>query len=66
MSRLVNGLVVFARAEARVPATEALPLRELVEERLSVWRPTAEERGVCIALEGESPVPSTASGAARA
>ncbi|WP_326721614.1 HAMP domain-containing histidine kinase [Streptomyces sp. NBC_00243] len=53
MSRLVNGLLVLARAEAQVSAAEALPLRELVEERLSVWRPAAEERGVTIALEGE-------------
>ncbi|WP_406354074.1 sensor histidine kinase [Streptomyces sp. NBC_00658] len=53
MSRLVNGLLVLARAEAKVSAAEALPLRELVEERLSVWRPAAEERGVTIALEGE-------------
>lgn len=54
MSRLVNGLLVLARAEAKVSAAEALPLRELVEERLSVWRPAAEERGVTIALEGEA------------
>lgn len=54
MSRLVNGLLVLARAEAKVSAAEALPLRELVEERLSVWRPAAEERGVTIALEGSS------------
>ncbi|WP_371547593.1 HAMP domain-containing histidine kinase [Streptomyces sp. NBC_00554] len=53
MSRLVNGLLVLARAEAKVSAAEALPLRELVEERLSVWRPAAEERGVTIAIEGE-------------
>ncbi|MGW3415947.1 sensor histidine kinase [Streptomyces sp. NPDC000888] len=54
MSRLVNGLLVLARAESKVSAAEALPLRDLVEERLSVWRPAAEERGVTIALEGES------------
>ncbi|MFC7265290.1 sensor histidine kinase [Streptomyces lutosisoli] len=53
MSRLVNGLLVLARAEAKVSATEALPLRELVEDRLAVWRPAAEERGVTIAREGE-------------
>jgi signal transduction histidine kinase len=53
MSRLVNGLLVLARAEAKVSAAEALPLRELVENRLAVWRPAAEERGVTIAQEGE-------------
>ncbi|WP_327386531.1 MULTISPECIES: sensor histidine kinase [unclassified Streptomyces] len=48
MSRLVNGLLVLARAEAKVSAAEPLPLRDIVEERLSVWRPAADERGVTI------------------
>lgn len=55
MSRLVNGLLVLARAEAKVTAAEPLPLREIVAERLSVWRPAADERGVHIALRGKSP-----------
>ncbi|MET7567672.1 HAMP domain-containing sensor histidine kinase [Streptomyces sp. NPDC005492] len=53
MSRLVNGLLVLARAEAKVTAAEPLPLKEIVDERLSVWRPAADERGVHIALSGE-------------
>jgi signal transduction histidine kinase len=53
MSRLVNGLLVLARAEAKVTAAEPLPLKEIVAERLSVWRPAADERGVHIALRGE-------------
>ncbi|WP_030942268.1 sensor histidine kinase [Streptomyces sp. NRRL S-646] len=52
MSRLVNGLLVLARAEAKVTAAEPLPLTDIVEERLSVWRPAADERGVTIALRG--------------
>ncbi|MDH6214740.1 HAMP domain-containing sensor histidine kinase [Streptomyces pseudovenezuelae] len=52
MSRLVNGLLVLARAEAKVTAAEPLPLKEIVAERLSVWRPAADERGVRIALGG--------------
>lgn len=52
MSRLVNGLLVLARAEAKVTAAEPLPLREIVDERLTVWRPAADERGVTIALRG--------------
>ncbi|MER7730320.1 HAMP domain-containing sensor histidine kinase [Streptomyces erythrochromogenes] len=48
MSRLVNGLLVLARAEAKESAAEPLPLGDIVEERLSVWRPAAEERGVTI------------------
>ncbi|MFJ8108833.1 sensor histidine kinase [Streptomyces sp. NPDC096132] len=52
MSRLVNGLLVLARAEAKVTAAEPLPLRTIVDERLTVWRPAADERGVTIALRG--------------
>ncbi|WP_328480655.1 HAMP domain-containing histidine kinase [Streptomyces sp. NBC_00377] len=52
MSRLVNGLLVLARAEAKVTAAEPLSLSDIVTERLSVWRPAADERGVTIALRG--------------
>ncbi|MFI7295316.1 sensor histidine kinase [Streptomyces sp. NPDC050121] len=52
MSRLVNGLLVLARAEAKVTAAEPLSLTDIVGERLSVWRPAADERGVTIALRG--------------
>ncbi|TLS43950.1 HAMP domain-containing histidine kinase [Streptomyces montanus] len=54
MSRLVNDLLVLARAEAKVTAAEPLPLREVLEERFSVWRPAADERGVTITLRGEA------------
>nr|WP_203690155.1 HAMP domain-containing sensor histidine kinase [Streptomyces sp. SID12488] len=54
MSRLVNGLLVLARAEAKVTAAEPLSLRDIVDERLSVWRPAADERGVTIALRGSA------------
>ncbi len=55
MSRLVNGLLVLARAEAKVTAAaEPLPLGDIVRERLSVWRPAAAERGVRIASEGRT------------
>ncbi|MEU9345462.1 HAMP domain-containing sensor histidine kinase [Streptomyces sp. NPDC048278] len=54
MSRLVNGLLVLARAEAKVTAPEPLPLTDIVSERLAVWRPAADERGVHIALRGSA------------
>ncbi|MFI7408642.1 sensor histidine kinase [Streptomyces sp. NPDC049627] len=54
MSRLVNGLLVLARAEAKVTAAEPLPLLDIVRERLDVWRPAADERGVTIALRGSA------------
>jgi hypothetical protein len=53
MNRLVNGLLVLARAEAKDTASEPLPLRELVAERLAVWRPAADERGVTVVLGGD-------------
>lgn len=52
MSRLVNGLLVLARAEAQATAAEPLPLRDVLEERLTVWQAAADERGVTIALTG--------------
>ncbi|MFF9032146.1 sensor histidine kinase [Streptomyces iakyrus] len=54
MSRLVSGLLVLARAEAKVTAAEPLPLMDIVRERLAVWRPAADERGVTIALRGST------------
>ncbi|MFJ7335383.1 sensor histidine kinase [Streptomyces sp. NPDC101116] len=54
MSRLVSGLLVLARAEAKVTAAEPLPLTDVVRERLAVWRPAADERGVTIALRGST------------
>ncbi|MCK8438148.1 HAMP domain-containing histidine kinase [Streptomyces sp. D2-8] len=54
MSRLVSGLLVLARAEAKVTAAEPLPLMDIVRERLAVWRPAADERGVTIALGGSA------------
>lgn len=52
MSRLVNGLLVLARAEAQATVAEPLPLRDILEERLTVWQPAADERGVTITLAG--------------
>ncbi|MFD3499898.1 sensor histidine kinase [Streptomyces sp. NPDC058676] len=54
MSRLVNGLLVLARAEAKVTAAEPLSLPDIVNERLAVWRPAADERGVTVALRGSA------------
>jgi len=54
MSRLVNGLLVLARAEAKVTAAEPLAVWDIVRERLAVWRPAADERGVTIALRGSA------------
>jgi signal transduction histidine kinase len=52
MSRIVTGLLVLARAEAQVTAAEPLPLNDILIDRLAVWQPAADERGVTIALAG--------------
>jgi signal transduction histidine kinase len=54
MNRLVNGLLVLARAEAKVTAAEPLALLDILRERLAVWRPAADERGVTVALGGST------------
>ncbi|MFI1867494.1 HAMP domain-containing sensor histidine kinase [Streptomyces jumonjinensis] len=46
MSRLVNGLLVLARAEAETSAAEPVLVGELVAERLDVWRSAGHERNV--------------------
>ncbi|GAB2621124.1 HAMP domain-containing sensor histidine kinase [Streptomyces capparidis] len=54
MSRLVNGLLVLARAEAAVSAPEPQPLGEIVAERLTAWRAAGDERAVRFAVAGPS------------
>jgi signal transduction histidine kinase len=46
MSRLVNGLLTLARAEAAVGTPERLSVSEIVSDRFEVWRAVAAERGV--------------------
>jgi two-component system OmpR family sensor kinase len=50
MSRLVNVLLVLARADATSGGTEPVCLPEVIEERLAVWRPEAAEHGIRFAL----------------
>jgi signal transduction histidine kinase len=52
LSRLVDGLLALARAD-RAPAatTEAVGVRAVLDERVSVWAPVSEERGVTLEVE---------------
>lgn len=50
LSRLVDGLLTLSRAEGDRPDKEAVDVREVVEERVTVWEPLATERGVDIRL----------------
>ncbi|MBP2326020.1 signal transduction histidine kinase [Kibdelosporangium banguiense] len=46
MSRLVNGLLTLARAEAAVGTPEPVRVADVVDDRFEVWRAFATERGV--------------------
>lgn len=46
MSRLVNGLLTLAKAEAAITAPEPVKITDAVAERLEVWAAVAADRGV--------------------
>jgi signal transduction histidine kinase len=46
LARLVDGLLVLARAEDAPAATATVGLREVVERRLDAWSAVAGERGI--------------------
>lgn len=52
MSRLVNGLLVLAGAEARTGGAEPVRLAHEVEQRLALWHLEGDERGVRFRLTG--------------
>jgi two-component system, OmpR family, sensor kinase len=51
MSRLVNGLLTLARAEAAVGTPERVRVAGIVDDRFEVWRAVAAERGVELRAE---------------
>ncbi|MGC7097315.1 ATP-binding protein [Amycolatopsis lurida] len=55
MSRLVNGLLALAKAEAAVAASEPVRLRDVVAERFDAWRGVAADRGVELRAEHADP-----------
>jgi signal transduction histidine kinase len=48
LSRLVDGLLAVARAEHAVPRPVAIPVDEIVAERVAAWEPVADERRVAL------------------
>ena len=52
MSRLVNGLLALARAEAKPGEVESISVGEAIEQRLAVWTPEGAERGVRFEMTG--------------
>jgi signal transduction histidine kinase len=49
LSRLVDGLLEVARAEQTVPKPVAVPVSDVVRDRMTAWEPVAEERGIGLA-----------------
>ena len=54
-SRLVDGLLAVARAEASVPRREPVRADLAAVERVEAWEPVAQERGVTLAARTEGP-----------
>jgi signal transduction histidine kinase len=57
-SRLVDGLLAVARAEAAVPRPEAIRTSDVVAERIAAWEPVARERHIDLQAEA-GPAPET-------
>jgi signal transduction histidine kinase len=56
LSRLVDGLLVLARAGATAPGPNGpVDLAAAVEDRLAVWSPLADERGVQLVARAGAP-----------
>jgi signal transduction histidine kinase len=51
LSRLVDGLLLVARAESADSRPEPVNISDVVRERRHAWQPVAEERGVQLHLE---------------
>ena len=65
LSRLVDGLLATARAEAVTEQLETIDVTEVVSERVSAWQPVADGNGVKLLAEAPSasPAPRVALGA---
>lgn len=63
LSRIVDGLLAVARAEHADSTPEPVALKEILDTRVDVWRPLADERNVVLvdAVDGD-PVAATTAG----
>ncbi len=48
LQRLVEGLLMLARADQGAVATEIIDVADIVTERAAIWAPLADERGVTL------------------
>jgi signal transduction histidine kinase len=59
LSRLVDGLLATARAEAVTEQLEQIDVVEAVSERVEAWKPVADGNGVKLIAEAPSPAQGT-------
>ena len=52
LQRLVEGLLMLARADQGTMATEMIDVADIVTERAAIWAPLADERGVTLTAGG--------------
>jgi signal transduction histidine kinase len=55
LSRLVDGLLLVARAESAQSHPQPVDVCEVVRERRQAWQPVAEERGVTLTVQPVAP-----------
>jgi signal transduction histidine kinase len=58
LSRLVDGLLATARAEAAGEQLEIINVAEAAAERVAAWQPVADGHGVKLVAERQDPAPS--------
>jgi signal transduction histidine kinase len=58
LSRLVDGLLATARAEAAGEQPESIDVAEAVNERVAAWQPVADGHGVKLVAERHDPAPT--------
>jgi len=55
LSRLVDGLLLVARAESAQSRPQPVDVCDVVRERRQAWQPVAEERGVALTVDAVEP-----------
>src|SRR5207253_11523958 len=56
LQRLVEGLLMLARADQADMAKEVIDVSDIVHERAAIWAPLAEERGVALTATSDQEV----------
>ena len=60
LQRLVEGLLMLARADQGTVATETIDVAGIVTERAAIWAPLADERGVSLTADAMADISAVA------